>query len=192
VYSLSCCPNSERHSAEGAFARLTLADVTSVSIRRSVAVAAILSALGGSGETSSDSEVTKTFGTALSVRFVSSPANTTSSRAPSLQSDKSDTSSASLSPMRALNSSLGFGTNIGTGMGLSRAKSAVPPAFRCRRWNSQFSSHESTGLVRSVGCDESDSSSSSLLCSIFFPSTISTPSSGNGTRRCLRKLRPDK
>ena len=73
--------------------------------------------------------------------------------------------------MRALNSSLGFGTNIGTGMGLCRAKSVVPPALRRRRWNSQFPSHESTGPVRSVGCDESDSSSSSLLCSIFLPVT---------------------
>jgi hypothetical protein len=62
--------------------------------------------------------------------------------------------------MRALKSSLGFGTNIGTGMGLRRAESLVPPALRRRRWNSQFSSHESTGLIRSVGWDESDCTSS--------------------------------
>ena len=45
---------------QGAFARFTLPNITSVLIRRSVAMAAILSASGGSGETSCDSEVTKT------------------------------------------------------------------------------------------------------------------------------------
>jgi hypothetical protein len=45
---------------QGAFARFTLADVTSVSIHQSVAMAAILSDSGGSRMTSCDLEVTKT------------------------------------------------------------------------------------------------------------------------------------
>jgi hypothetical protein len=59
-------------------------------------------------------------------------------------------------------------------MELRWTEPVVPPALRRRRWNSQFSSHESIGLMRSVGCgdcDESECSCSSSQSSFFAPAT---------------------
>jgi hypothetical protein len=59
MYCQLCCWFAQA-DLQGAFVRFTLADVTSISIRRSLAMAVVLSTSGGSGETSCDSEVTKT------------------------------------------------------------------------------------------------------------------------------------